>query len=53
MFPGGNGEGHNRGRGIGVKSIRYEMNYREIVEERGAWQAAVHGVTKSQARLSD
>ena len=26
---------------------------REIVEGRGAWHAAVHGVTKSQTRLSD
>ena len=26
---------------------------REIVEDRGAWRAAVHGVTKSQARLRD
>ena len=26
---------------------------REIVEDRGAWGAAVHGVTKSQTRLSD
>ena len=25
----------------------------EIVENRGAWHAAVHGVTKSQTRLSD
>ena len=25
----------------------------EIVKERGAWHAAVHGVTKSQTRLSD
>ena len=25
----------------------------EIVEDRGAWWAAVHGVTKSQRRLSD
>ena len=24
----------------------------EIVEERGAWSAAVHGVTKNQTRLS-
>ena len=53
MFPGGNGERHNRGRGSGVKTIRYEMHYKEIVEDRGAWRAAVHGVTKSQARLSD
>ena len=25
----------------------------EIVEDRGAWNAAVHGVTKSQTQLSD
>ena len=25
----------------------------EIVEDRGAWRAAVHGVTKSQAQLRD
>ena len=24
----------------------------EIVQDRGAWRAAVHGVTKSQTRLS-
>ena len=26
---------------------------REIVEDRGAWRAAVHGVAKSQTQLSD
>ena len=26
---------------------------REMVRDREAWQAAVHGVTKSQKRLSD
>ena len=26
---------------------------REIVKDREAWRAAVHGVTKSQIRLSD
>ena len=25
----------------------------EIVQDRGAWRAAVHGVTKSQTRLSN
>ena len=25
----------------------------EVVEDRGAWRAAVHGVAKSQTRLSD
>ena len=25
----------------------------EILEDRGAWNAAVHGVTKSQAQLSN
>ena len=25
----------------------------EIMEDRGAWHAAVHGVEKSQTRLSD
>ena len=32
-----------------------DMNWsklREIVKDRGGWRAAVHGVTKSQTRLS-
>ena len=28
-------------------------NLREIVKDREAWRAAVHGVTKRQIRLSD
>ena len=27
--------------------------FREVVKDREAWRAAVHGVTKSQTRLSD
>ena len=33
-----------------------DMNLRklwEIVEDRGAWRAAIHEVTKSRTRLSD
>ena len=28
-------------------------NLREVVEDRGVWGAAVHGITKSQTQLSD
>ena len=28
-------------------------NLQEIVEDKGAWHATVHGVTKSQTQLSD
>ena len=28
-------------------------NLREVVKDRGAWHAAVHGDTKSQTRLSN
>ena len=27
--------------------------FQEMVKDRGAWRAAVHGVAKSQTRLSD
>ena len=29
------------------------ISFQEIVEEREAWHAAVHGVTKSQTQLSN
>ena len=53
-------EGRRRGRQRmrWLDSISYSMDmnlskFWVIVEDRGAWRAAVHGVTKSQTRLSD
>ena len=35
-------------------SVAMELSkFWEIVEDRGTWHAAVHGVTKSQAQLSN
>ena len=36
-----------------LDGITDSMNIREAVTDREAWRAAVHGVTKSQTRLSD
>ena len=41
-----------------VRHIKDEMNFnlgklREMVRDGEAWHTAVHGVTKSQKRLSD
>ena len=57
----GKTEGNRRGRQqvmTWLASIIHSMNMklsilREIVENRGAWHAAVHGVAKSQTWLSD
>ena len=45
-----------RGRRRWLDSITDSMNmnlskFQEIVEDRGAWHAAVHGVTKSWTQL--
>ena len=37
-----------------INSMAMSLNkLREIVKDREAWQAAVHGVSKSQTRLSN
>ena len=44
------------GRGWDSITISMDMNLsklQKIVKDRGAWHAAVHGITKSQTRLSN
>ena len=37
-----------------TSSIDMNLNkHQEIVQDRGGWHAAVHGVTKSQTQLSE
>ena len=44
------GSGRSPGEGHGSP---FQYSYMENPTDRGAWQATVHGVTKSQTRLSN
>ena len=49
-------QGQQRMRWLGSITDLMDMNlskFRETVEDRGSWHAAVHGIAKSRTQLSD
>ena len=56
MIEGGGRRGRQRMKWLDGITYLVDMNLSrlwEMVKEREAWRAAVHGVTKSQTQLSD
>ena len=49
----GDGQGNDTSTCWSLKDMLSLSELRELVTDREAWHAAIHGVAKSQTRLSD